>query len=137
MKLTTIVRTAPISLDFDKCEFGHYDRNIILRTLSELEFRSILPQIPGSLEADSTTKSSENNVTKKSTANVNYRVITDKTSLIAMIDELTSGGDFAFDTETSGLNAMQSNLVGISFSEKKGSAWYIPCLLYTSPSPRD
>jgi len=126
LKLTTIVRTAPISLDFDKSEFGNYDRNIIVGTLSQLEFRSIIRQIPESPEADSATKSSGNNVTKKSTENVNYRVITEKTSLIAMIDELTSGGDFAFDTETSGLNAMQANLVGISFSEKKGSAWYIP-----------
>ena len=54
-----------------------------------------------------------------------YEIVTDLAGLNAMIDALKSKGEFAFDTETTGLDSMTSDLVGISFSIKSGHAWYI------------
>ena len=43
-----------------------------------------------------------------------------------MIESLHEAGQFAFDTETTSLNTMSSELVGLSFSTTPGRAWYIP-----------
>jgi len=55
-----------------------------------------------------------------------YEMVTDTASLQAMIDQLRANGEFAFDTETTGLNPMTSDLVGLSFAIKTGHAWYVP-----------
>lgn len=44
----------------------------------------------------------------------------------ALIDRLSSEKSFCFDTETTGLDAMQAELVGISFSIKEKEAYYVP-----------
>ena len=40
--------------------------------------------------------------------------------------ELEACDCFAFDTETSGLNTMTADLVGVSFATKPGLAWWVP-----------
>ena len=54
-----------------------------------------------------------------------YEIVTDMAGLNSMIDKLRVNGEFAFDTETTGLNSMTSDLVGLSFSIKSGHAWYV------------
>jgi DNA polymerase-1 len=54
-----------------------------------------------------------------------YEVVTDMAGLNTMIDALRAKGEFAFDTETTGLDSMTSDLVGLSFSIKSEHAWYI------------
>jgi len=39
---------------------------------------------------------------------------------------LHEAGSFSFDTETTGLDAVQAGLVGISFSTEPSVAWYVP-----------
>ncbi len=55
-----------------------------------------------------------------------YELVQDKDSLQAWIDEATSVGVVAVDTETTSLNAMQAEMVGISMSIHPGKACYIP-----------
>ena len=43
-----------------------------------------------------------------------------------MIEKINKMKYFAFDTETTGLNPLSSNLVGISISCEENSGWYIP-----------
>ena len=47
-------------------------------------------------------------------------------SLLSLVSELESSDLFAFDTETTSLDSMQAELVGLSFSTRAGSAAYIP-----------
>jgi DNA polymerase-1 len=54
-----------------------------------------------------------------------YEVVTDMAVLNTMIDALRAKGEFAFDTETTGLDSMSSDLVGLSFSIKSEHAWYV------------
>jgi DNA polymerase I len=55
-----------------------------------------------------------------------YEIVTDMAGVTAMIEKLRAKGEFAFDTETTGLNSMTSDLVGLSFSIKSEEAWYVP-----------
>src|SRR5438132_2651256 len=55
-----------------------------------------------------------------------YRLITTEREFTDFLAELKKQKRVAFDTETDALGAMNSNLIGMSFSWKEGSGWYVP-----------
>ena len=55
-----------------------------------------------------------------------YEAITTLPQLESWITRLRAAGEFAFDTETDSLNAMQARLIGLSFSDTPGQAAYLP-----------
>ncbi|MCZ4281357.1 DNA polymerase I [Kiloniella laminariae] len=55
-----------------------------------------------------------------------YELVQDEAALIRWIAEAKEKGSVAVDTETTSLNAMQANLVGISLSTGGNRACYIP-----------
>ena len=59
-------------------------------------------------------------------ADVKYSVVTTTADLEALVKELSTPDGFAFDTETSGVNPIEADLVGVSFSNAEGRAWYVP-----------
>jgi DNA polymerase-1 len=44
-----------------------------------------------------------------------------------LVAELKKHSEICFDTETTGIDANDAELVGLSFSIKPGHAWYVPC----------
>src|SRR5258706_15275554 len=61
-----------------------------------------------------------------SSADCDYRLITSEREFTDFLSELKKQKRFAFDTETDALGAMNSNLIGMSFSWKEGTGWYVP-----------
>jgi DNA polymerase-1 len=59
-------------------------------------------------------------------APVNYETVFSETALLAWIEKLASHGLFAFDTETTSLDYMRAELVGLSFAVEPGEAAYVP-----------
>jgi len=55
-----------------------------------------------------------------------YEMVTDEARLDEWIAEATAAGRVAFDTETTSLDAMQAELVGVSLSVVPGKACYVP-----------
>jgi DNA polymerase I len=55
-----------------------------------------------------------------------YETVQTRAQLDAWIARLDAADEFAFDTETDALDAMQANLVGLSFSTAPGNGCYIP-----------
>jgi DNA polymerase I len=55
-----------------------------------------------------------------------YEAVLDEAMLLAWIERLQSAGLIAFDTETTSLNYMQAEIVGVSFSVEPGEAAYVP-----------
>jgi len=55
-----------------------------------------------------------------------YELVLNKTQLNAWIKRLKKAKVFAFDTETTSIDAMQAELVGLSFSDAPGQAAYVP-----------
>jgi DNA polymerase-1 len=56
-----------------------------------------------------------------------YHTVEGSESLAALVRELMQQKEVCFDTETTGLDANNTELVGLSFSWKSGEAWYVPC----------
>jgi DNA polymerase-1 len=57
---------------------------------------------------------------------VDYRTIDNEKDLKELVKRLRKSREFAFDTETDGLDPISCGLVGISISKKEGEGFYIP-----------
>jgi DNA polymerase I len=57
----------------------------------------------------------------------NYKAIADTSAIKKLVDELMKQKEICFDTETTGIDANDAELVGMSFSYKSGEAYYVPC----------
>lgn len=57
----------------------------------------------------------------------NYVLVNDAAAIDALVKELQGIEEICFDTETTHIDPMLAELVGISFSYKSGEGYYIPC----------
>lgn len=57
----------------------------------------------------------------------NYVLVNDTAAIDVLVKELQSVEEVCFDTETTHIDPMLAELVGISFSYKAGEGYYIPC----------
>jgi DNA polymerase I len=57
----------------------------------------------------------------------NYEAVTDDKAIKKLVAELKKHTEISFDTETTGIDANNAELVGLSFSVKPGEGYYIPC----------
>ena len=89
----------------------------------------------GSSEAqasDSKASSSEDKTSESAFSDVEsidksqYEVIFDEEQFSAWIEKLKKADLFAFDTETTSLNYMEAEIVGVSFCIEPGKAAYVP-----------
>lgn len=69
-------------------------------------------------------------------ASVQYETILDMATLDRWLTKLHGAALFAFDTETTSLNYMQAELVGMSFAVKSGEAAYLPLAHRYDGAPR-
>ncbi|MBM3416029.1 MAG: DNA polymerase I [Bacteroidetes bacterium] len=56
-----------------------------------------------------------------------YEAVTADAAIKKLVTELKKQDEICFDTETTGIDANDAELVGFSFSIKPGEAYYIPC----------
>ncbi|MDD2792261.1 MAG: DNA polymerase I [Sediminibacterium sp.] len=56
-----------------------------------------------------------------------YRLINEREAIVAFVESMKGYTEICFDTETTGTDANNAELVGLSFSVEKNKAFYIPC----------
>jgi DNA polymerase-1 len=56
-----------------------------------------------------------------------YELIEDDEAIKNLVKKLSSQNEICFDTETNNIDANNAELVGMSFSFKAGTAYYVPC----------
>ena len=123
--LMTIDCDSPVELDLENAKFGNFDRNAVVQFMTELEFFTIIPRVPEP-DGSETSAATENAPAAAPTEAVDYTVVQTKEQLEQMLATLYEAGQFSFDTETTGLDAVQAGLVGLSFSTAPTVAWYVP-----------
>ena len=57
----------------------------------------------------------------------NYIAVVGEKAIKDLVKTLSAEKEICFDTETTGLDANDVELVGLSFARSAGEAWYIPC----------
>ncbi len=121
-RLMTIDRQVPVALDLEQCRFWQYDRRDVVALVAELEFRTVVDRIPSPDGPDAGQPGAD----LFPQTETDYTVVRTEDQLDSMIAAIEETGNFAFDTETTSLDAMQAQLVGLSFATAPGRAWYVP-----------
>ena len=129
-KLVTLKDDVPVKEKPEDFIMKNVDREKLFTFLREMEFNRLLSQaisfygetqVSDSNGFNSTKKRKENNINTKS-----YECILDEKNLDKWIKILEEKTVIAVDTETSSLNPLETNLVGVSFSYAPNKACYIP-----------
>ena len=123
-ELATIVTQTPIALNLDDCQVSQYNRQEVTELFRELEFFSLLPKLP-EVETAEMAPEPPAQVETKPIPERAYHIINTTLALDELLNHLSTKS-FAFDLETTSLNAMSAQLVGISLSSTPGEAYYIP-----------
>lgn len=113
----------------------------LIQLFTDLEFKGWLKELeegrkgsPISSKATATTQQSgsasdsDKGDPKKPVAPVetNYSCILDKAEFDTWVERLKAASVYAFDTETTSLNYMDAEIVGVSFAIEAGEAAYVP-----------
>lgn len=137
-ELAKIVTDVPIELDLEACRTRDYDRDKVAAIFQELEFRSLLSQVPGvetpgtaarngqQLPLFGTASPAEQPASAQPEAPTNTHIIRDQAALEELARKLEAAQAIAFDTETTSTDQMQARLVGIALSVEPGEGYYIP-----------
>lgn len=131
-KLAKIVTDAPIKLNLEACVTHEFDLGPVLDLFREVEFRTLTRRLTeGAQAADLEAEEDEALAFSPEdfdfdTADTTVILVQDQKALDALVKTLQTAKEVAFDVETTGLDKLTADLVGISLSVKKGEAYYIP-----------
>ncbi len=125
-----------MTLDFtlDDLEIRDPDPEVLMGFLAEMEFRTVTKRIAEKLGVEAPLIEVAPQIEEEATAIPDkvefatefYECVRDAASLQLWINLIRERGYVAVDTETTGLNEMIADLVGISLAVEPGKACYIP-----------
>jgi DNA polymerase-1 len=98
-----------LRIDYEALVVKEPDNPALLALLRELEFPTLLKY-----------------VTQEPEKEKHYVTVLDETGFLNITEMLSTVDEFCFDTETTSLNPMRAELVGISLSIKPHDAYYLP-----------
>ncbi len=111
-KLVTLDTQVPLPINIDALVCKAPDQQRAFDLIKELEFNSLLERFTSA---------------KKNTA-VNYITISESAQLDRFVAKLGGCDQFTFDLETTDVDPMRAEIVGLSFSWQEGEAYYIPVI---------
>ncbi len=114
-KLVIIDTTSPVDVKPQDLYYGPLNNVDARSWLTRLQFFSILSQLD-ELEPPKIAQPVKKH---------DYQCVTDAESLEAMIDELRKADLVSMDVETTSLDPMKADLVGMSFSVREKHGWYV------------
>ena len=112
-QLVKIKTDVELDLGIEDLKVGEPNSKELSKIYKELEFNAWLQEVP---ERQATSPK----------INKSYKCITTKKDLKKVIKEASKSDTVAIDTETTGLDYIDSELVGISISFNAGEGFYIP-----------
>ncbi|MBT4218501.1 MAG: DNA polymerase I [Rhodospirillaceae bacterium] len=135
--LVTLKDDVPVETPLTDFAVQNIDEGILLEFLKKQSFKSIISRIESrnghAMNDGTTTNSPPAAPPPPPVGEATYELVQDMGALKSWIKEAREKGVVAVDTETTSLDALQANLVGVSLSLQPGRACYIP-LAHTSPA---
>ena len=143
-QLATIILDVPVEFNPNELKLKDPDENFLKELFEELEFRNFgkrfftkqsldkveeTKSIQGDLFAQAEMEAEEKMIPAEINTIENtvheYILVDSEEGAKQVYEKLKSEKSICFDTETTGLDANQAELVGISFAIKPHEAWYI------------
>ncbi len=124
--------STPLGFTLDDLEVKEPDPEALLGFLGEMEFRTLSKRIADQMGVEAPAIADVPAVAEADAPAAlpfdhdQYEVVRDMAALQVWIDRINARGIVAVDTETTGLNEMVVDLVGICLSVTAGQACYIP-----------
>ena len=151
-KLATIIIDVPIEFDPNDLKRDPLNKKELEQVFADVEFRTLSKRILGeevsiapSNEGQMDLFSAGANTPDKADAKLgqettieprefktlentdhNYELVDTDAKLDALVKLLKNSTSYCFDTETTSVDAMVAELVGLAFSVKAGEAYYVP-----------
>ncbi|MDF9617837.1 DNA polymerase I [Pseudomonas entomophila] len=126
-ELATIKCDVELDVEVDALVCGEPDREALLALYTEMEFKSWVADVqrsaPRTGDGDATVATEEAPTVR---VEPKYETILDQARFDAWLEKLRKAPLFAFDTETTGLDAQQASIVGLSFAVEPNEAAYVP-----------
>ncbi|WP_211830194.1 DNA polymerase I [Kistimonas asteriae] len=121
-ELATIKTDVEIGLTLADLRNETPDNDALLHWFQELEFKGWINQ----LQKEGTEEAVAESTTESAAVERVYETVLTEADFNRWMDQLKQASLFAFDTETTSLDYMQAELVGVSFSVESGKAAYVP-----------
>ncbi len=123
-ELATIKVDVPLDVEVEALVCGEPDREALLALYTEMEFKSWVAEVQR--DAAKAGDDVASAVEPAAKVEPKYETILDQARFDAWLEKLRQAPLFAFDTETTGLDAQQAQLVGLSFAVEPHEAAYVP-----------
>ena len=148
--LATIRTDVPIELNMEEMTLKEKNKNILREIFDELEFKHMAKRILGEQEKkpvqqdlfgffdqnkpDESEKSVGTDEEKTKNEKIrrlenlkySYQIVENKELIELLIQKILTFGFCSLDTETTSIDPMRAELVGLSFSVQENEAFYIP-----------
>lgn len=144
--LATIKTDVPVSFDEEALRRSEVDAEALRKIFDELEFRSLAERILGKNTPTPPTAANEpiqgslfdlfatngpSDEKYSTLRDVNstphtYHLVDNEEDMTLLANTLEKSQKFSFDTETTGIEPMTAELVGMSFAIAEGEAYYVP-----------
>ncbi|WCN11703.1 DNA polymerase I [Marinomonas mediterranea] len=127
--LATIKCDVELPFDMHALKNEPANKEVLREWFQKLEFKTWLRDIDKAPTAAGTTANDADegeDVPAVSDIEVQYETVLDKSQFNQWLEQLNQAELVAFDTETTSLNYMQAELVGVSVAIEAGKAAYIP-----------
>jgi DNA polymerase-1 len=111
-QLVTLIDNLELNVDEEMFVLSDPDNDALTELFKECEFSQLVQEYSAATHTE--------------TVSAEYRCVLSREELQLMVNELEKSDRFAFDTETTGLDPMLAELVGLSFAVTPGDGWYIP-----------
>ncbi|HEX4850695.1 MAG TPA: 5'-3' exonuclease H3TH domain-containing protein, partial [Puia sp.] len=156
-KLATIITNVPVQFHEEDFKLKDWNKDALREVFADLEFRTVAkrllgeeilagngqPAVPTGVQQDLfgnvVTKSApeeeeeaEEKPGLRVDKNINnsphqYEAVVGDDAIKKLVSQLIMQTEICFDTETTGIDANDVELVGLSFSWTPGKAYYVPC----------
>ena len=119
-ELVRLKQDVPVEVPLEELKRRPLENDRLLDFLKLMEFKRLIARFQTEEAAQEASEAAA------APAETDYQLVQDEAALKGWIDAAYKTGVLAVDTETTGLDAMQADLVGICLSTEPGKACYIP-----------
>ncbi|MDB6176543.1 DNA polymerase I [Paracoccus sp. Z330] len=132
-RLVELDRNTPLDFTLQSLEVRDPDADALLGFLTQMEFRTLTKRVAERLGAEAPVVAAPASAVAVTAApempgfdHAAYECVTDAEALERWVGRIRDAGHVAIDTETTSLDEMQADLVGVSLCVRAGEACYIP-----------
>ena len=127
-QLVTLRRDVPLEFDLSRCAVDRLNVAAVRPIFQNLGFTRLTEAL-ANLGVESPAAAAPAPAAPQSverTPSTGYHLIDSEEKFTSFVERLAKQPAFAFDTETTGLNPVDADLVGLSFAWRAGEACYLP-----------